>query len=75
MRGISEYLVKYRLHQTSPVDHIHVYALSKEEAYDYAVNEVIPDTDKYYPYSAWVQEVHYLNGRTHLFNTHEGKPY
>lgn len=75
MRGISEYVVLYKMNKSSDVDNIYVHTLSKEEAYDYAVHEIIPDLEGGSPYSAWVQEVHYLNGRTHLFNTHEGKPY
>ena len=75
MRGISEYVVSYKMRKSSDVDHVYVYTLSKEEAYDYAVYEIIPDLEGILPYSAWVQEIHYLNGRIHVFNTHEGKPY
>lgn len=75
MRGISEYMVMYKMHEAGEVEHIHVYTLTKEETYDYVVYEFVPSIEGKYPYSAWVKEVHYLNGKIHVFNTHEGKPY
>ena len=54
---------------------IAVLANNKEDAYDKAVYERIPNREGRLPYSAWVVSVTYSNGNYKKFNTHEGKPY
>lgn len=66
------YTVRYHMYQHEKEVHmVCVPAASKEEAYDKAVYEVLPEV----PYSAWVSSVTYNNGNSRYFNTFEGKPY
>lgn len=69
------YYVRYRLFQFSEERGIDLLARSKEDAYDKAVYEAIPQKENAYPYSAWVYSVTYNNGNCKRFNTFEGKPY
>lgn len=69
------YHVKYRLFQAGEESSICVLANNKEEAYDEAVYEKIPELEGIHPYSAWVASVTYQNGNYKTFNTFEGKPY
>lgn len=69
------YTVGYRHYMHEIEKHIDVIASSKEEAYDRAVYEVIPETTGWYPYSAWVISVTYQNGNCKYFNTCDGLPY
>lgn len=69
------YHVRYHLFQYSEEEGIDVLANNKEEAYDYAVYELIPDDNGHVPYSAWVESVTYSNGNYHTFNTSEGNAY
>ena len=76
MKRAKAYYVKYKLHRSDEEKGISLLASSKEEAYDKAVYEVIPEAENgVYPYSAWVSSVTYNNGNYVLFNTFEGKPY
>ena len=52
-----------------------VLANTKQEAWDKAVFEAIPELEGGMPYSAWVERVTYNNGRVKEFNTCEGLPY
>ena len=54
---------------------VDVIASNKEDAYDKAVFEVIPELEGTYPYGAWVSSVTYNNGRCHYFNTSCGNAY
>ena len=67
------YTVKYR--GFGDEKFVDVLASSKEEAWDVATYEKIPDIEGKLPYSAWVSSVTYDNGRTRYFNTSEGLPY
>lgn len=69
------YYVKYRIYGSAEVKGIDFLAHTKEEAYDKAVYELIPQKEGEMPYSAWVESVTYNNGNVHYFNTHEGMPY
>lgn len=75
------YYVKYQLNgYWEKPQGVQVIANNKAEAYDKAVNEVIPqkhkdEESKYYPYSAWVHSVTYNNGNVRYFNTCDGKAY
>lgn len=65
------YTVAYRRFDADNVHYIYVRANSKIQAYDKAVYEDLSEM----PYSAWVTGVQYKNGKTDVFNTHEGMPY
>lgn len=65
------YTIQYKNHSADDINEICVYAKSKEEAYDKAVFEELFGS----VYSAWVSSVEYSNGKEHLFNNFEGKPY
>ena len=69
------YYVKYKVNSCSEVKGICIAARNKAEAYDKAAYEEIPKIEGSLPYSAWVHEVTYSNGKRKLFNTFEGKPY
>lgn len=74
MKRNNVYSVRYNLFgQIS--DRVDVLAPNKEEAYDKAVYEMIPEKEGGLPYSAWVESVTYQNGNYRQFNTFEGKPY
>lgn len=72
-----KYTVEYRATSCMGIESkdITIEASSKVEAYDRAVYEAIPSIEGEMPYSAWVASVQYKNGRSHNFNTFEGKPY
>lgn len=72
--GSKAYYVKYKMYEADRVHGIDFLASNKEEAYDKAVYEVIPQNEGGTPYSAWVSSVTYNNGRYREFNTFEGKP-
>ena len=68
------YTVEYVMSEfTAEVRHIDVPAKSKEEAYDKAYYELIPEIEPYSPYGAWVARVTYQNGNCREFNTFCGK--
>lgn len=70
------YYVNYKMNRFSEVKGIQSPANTKEEAYDKAVYELIPEAnDGETPYSAWVHSVTYNNGNYREFNTFEGKPF
>lgn len=75
MRGNNAYWVKYRLYQFSEELGIDVLAKNKYEAYDKATYEVIPKKHGMCPYSSWVDNVTYNNGKQKFFNTSEGNAY
>lgn len=75
MKGTATYHVKYRKYQYSLEEGIDVAAHNKEEAYDLATYEIIPEIEGTYPYSTWVSSVTYNNGNYHRFNTSEGNAY
>ena len=72
---MKSYYVKYKMHSAGEVLGICVNARSKEEAYDKACYEAIPNREYELPYSTWVFEVTYANGKRKFFNTCEGHPY
>lgn len=69
------YWVKYRNNAYGEEKGIQIPACNKEQAYDKAVYELIPQREGSLPYSAWVESVTYNNGNWHHFNTCEGNPY
>lgn len=69
------YYVKYRMHSADEVKGICIPARSKFDAYDKAVYEEIPKANGSLPFSAWVHEVTYNNGKRKVFNTTEGNPF
>lgn len=70
------YTVGYKFYKFDSVRSIAVPAKNKEDAYNKAVWEKIPNVWKgAFPYSAWVEGVTYQNGNYRTFNAHEGKPY
>lgn len=69
------YYINYKMHQHGEELGIDVLAKNKEDAYDKAVYESIPNREGRLPYSAWVSSVTYQNGNHKRFNTHEGKRY
>ena len=69
------YTVAYRIRGYKTEKIIAVLASSKEEAYDRAVYEAIPEKEGEMPYSAWVTGATYQNGNYRSFNTCEGLPY
>lgn len=69
------YYVRYRMYNLGEELGIQVLAMNKEDAYDKAVYEAIPQKEGSLPYSAWVYSVTYSNGKYKLFNTFEGKAY
>ncbi len=70
------YYVEYTMYESDVAHGIAVPANNKIDAYDKAINELIPaSNDNEYPYSAWVTSVTYNNGKVHYFNTCDGLPY
>ena len=67
--------VHYKMHSADRERLIDVVAGNKEDAWDLAVYERIPEKEGSLPYSAWVASVTYNNGKYKTFNTFEGKPY
>lgn len=75
MKRANAYWVKYRLYGCGEEKGIDVLATSKADAYDKAVFEAIPEREGEIPYSAWVDNVTYNNGKQRFFNTSEGNAY
>ena len=69
------YCVEYRVYSTDVVNRIGLLAESKEDAYNKAVYELIPEKEGSIPYSAWVHSVTYQNGNMKVFKTIERKPF
>lgn len=69
------YCVHYKLHSADQVHLIDVVAKNKEEAYDKATYELIPEKEGEHAYSSWVASVTYQNGNSRRFNTFESNPY
>lgn len=69
------YYVNYRMYGTGEVKGIQIPARNKEEAYDVATYEKIPEIEGTIPYSSWVESVTYNNGNVKYFNTCEGLAY
>ena len=69
------YSVYYKMYSADEVHHIDVIASNKEEAWDIATYEKIPEFEMVHPYSVWVDSVTYQNGNSRRFNTFEGNPY
>ena len=72
---MKKYTVAYRLWECAKEQTIEVFAHNKEEAYEKADFEAIPEKHGEFPYAAWVESVTYDNGKVKTFNTFEGKPY
>lgn len=72
---MSAYWVEYRILGEAEVKGIESHARNKEEAWDKAVYELIPEKEGECPYSAWVSGVTYNNGNYRSFNTFEGNPF
>lgn len=72
---MKSYDIKYKMHSSGEIRNINVNARNKEEAYDKAYYEAIPNREYELPYSAWVYGVTYFNGKYQKFNTSEGNPY
>ena len=73
--GNKAYYIEYKMYSADEVHGIDFLAQNKEEAWDKAVYELIPEREGSCPYSAWVHSVTYNNGNYRTFNTFEGKPY
>ena len=71
----SAYWVEYKMYFADTVKGIDVVAGSAAEAYDKATYEAIPEKEGTIPYSSWVANVTYQNGKQHYFNNFEGKEY
>lgn len=69
------YTVEYTLTHHAGIQTIDVKANNKEDAYDTAVFDDIPQKEGTHPYSAWVSSVTYSTGKVKYFNTCEGNPY
>ena len=69
------YGVAYKMYDVASEKKVYVPANSKAEAYDKATYDVIPFIEGSTPYSSWVENVTYQNGKYKTFNTFEGKPY
>lgn len=72
---MKSYYVEYKMYEADGVKGIGFLAKNKEDAYDKAVFEKIPEKEGSLPYSAWVHSVTYNNGNYKEFNTFEGLPY
>lgn len=72
---MKSYYIKYRTYKHDEEHGINILASNKEEAYDKAVYEKIPQKEGSAPYSAWVHSVTLKNGNYKLFNTCDGNPY
>ena len=69
------YNVQYMMNSWDTAKNIIVLARNKEEAYDIAMYDMIPEKELYTPYAAWVSSVTYQNGNYKKFNTSAGNPY
>ena len=70
-----EYIVEYRMYLSDQVKNVKVIAKNKEDAYDHATYDLIPEKEGSIPYAAWVRSMICKNGDEKFFNTHEGMPY
>ena len=68
------YAIRYRM-IGSEEKLIDLLANNKEEAYEKAFYEAIPEREGEMPYSAWVSSVTYQNGNVRYFNTSEGNAF
>ena len=70
------YKVAYKFYKYDTTRYTNVRAKSKAEAYDREGNAKVPNAyNGSFPYSAWVVQVRYANGRVHMFNTSEAMAY
>lgn len=70
------YYVKYLVNGSyEDVQGVQVLAHTKEEAYNIATFDLIPEKEGKVPYSSWVSSVTYNNGNVHYFNTCDGLAY
>ena len=69
------YNVEYRMFAHDQVKSVDVIARNKEQAYQVATFEVIPEKEEMTPYSAWINSVTYKNGKTRFFNCFEGNAF
>lgn len=69
------YYVKYIMHPFGTERGVDLLANNKQDAYDKAVYEIIPQKEGGAPYGAYVHSVTYNNGNHKLFNTCVGLPY
>lgn len=69
------YTVEYIMHYADQVHSISFLAKNKEDAYDKAEYELIPEKEGSMPYASWVASVTYQNGNYRRFNTFAGNPY
>lgn len=73
--SMKPYTVAYKMHQAAETENYYILANNKEEAWEKATFEAIPEKEGATPYSSWVAAVTYQNGTYKTFNTFEGKPY
>lgn len=69
------YTVEYKMHMADEIKRVAVIASNKQDAWDKATYEAIPENEGTVPYSSWVSSVTYKNGNFRTFNTFEGNPY
>ena len=69
------YTVEYKMHPADKLKFVTVLAKSKEDAWEKATYEAIPEREGTMPYSSWTAAVTYQNGNYRQFNTFEGKPF
>ena len=62
------YTVHYRMYLAADTKSISFLAKNKEDAYDKAVYEIIPNLEHASPYEAYVYSVTYQNGNQKIFN-------
>lgn len=62
------YTVHYELHLGGETKQISFLAKNKQDAYDKAVYEIIPQMEGTHPYNAYVYSVTYQNGNQKIFN-------
>lgn len=67
------YTVAYSMFFGDTERHIDVLADCKENAYNIATYEAIPQKEGSHAYGVWVKSTTYRNGTVHEFNTFEGK--
>lgn len=69
------YTVEYKMHPADKLKFVTIFAKSKEDAWEKATYEAIPEREGTQPYSSWTAAVKYQNGNYRQFNTFEGKPF
>ena len=72
---LCRYKIGYKMSSSSSPKICTVRAKSKIDAWEFATFDYIPYIENEHPYSAWVESVTYSNGKEHIFNNFEGKPY